>query len=438
MTIKKKSDVAVIGAGFVGLAHAAYLSKFYRTHLIDRDQKKIVKLSSGTVEIASGDALLNQQAAESVRLRKLVPSSDFDAISVCDIIFVCVGLDFEEHNNSYDNLCSLAQTISKYKADDALVVFETTLPPGSCEQFVIPNLLKNNIGMDDLKFVYSYERVMPGAEYLKSISKLGKVFGVLNDASRTAYEMHLSLTGQLDEAACLRSIRSAELAKVLENSYRFVGIALVGEYVNIARTLQVDLCEILDAIRGRDTHSNIRFPGLSPGGYCLTKDPAFIAESFKLGQLDGCDLAILEASQRVSKLMNQGILDYVVSRLSKSSETLFLGISYLKNVGDTRGSSSLWLLKRLNGSGFQLKWHDAFVEPEECDFVEYFDSQRSERTLFSQIVLCVSHSEYTLNWIVRHLKESCMILDVNSCLDDRSVDELRNLGHKVERYGDFL
>ena len=326
--MKKLVDkkVAVVGAGFVGLAHSLILaSKYAEVVLFDRKEPLINDLKGGNVALLTEDESLIELAEIGIKNGTLRPSSEISDLDGAQIIFIAIGLDFYETNNGYDNLQALCTSLLPNIGSNTLLVFESTLPPGTIDRFVIPSLIKEGgqLNHGNLNLVYAYERVMPGPEYVSSLKTLPKVYGALNERSRKLYEQHLNISLPNLEHRCLPNIVSAELAKVIENSYRMVNIALVSEFADFASQIGADLVGILESIRARPTHSNIRFAGQAPGGYCLTKDPQFLFESMRVQGFD-TDLNMITAAIEKSETMNRVVTDFVCAHLNKSWATSFL------------------------------------------------------------------------------------------------------------------
>ena len=158
-------------------------------------------------------------------------------------------------------------------------MIETTVPPGTCENVVKPiiekQLTKRGFGSEDFYLGHSYERVMPGPQYIDSIREFPRVYAGINEISAILVEKFLKTI--IDTSKCnltrLENTNATEMAKVLENSYRAMNIAFAVEWSRFAEEAGVDLYAIVDAIRVRPTHNNLMYPGIGVGGYCLTKDP---------------------------------------------------------------------------------------------------------------------------------------------------------------------
>ena len=187
---------------------------------------------------------------------------------------------------------------------------------------------------------------------------------------------------------------------------------------------------ILEAIRMRPTHSNIRFAGQSPGGYCLTKDPEFLFETMRV-QGFNANLNMIKAAIEKTKTMNLTILEFVCKHLNKSRVTAFLGISYRSGVGDLRESSGLELALELLKQGYELDIVDPFVDGDEVS--NFFEITDIKAVKNSQAVLAVKHADFNLDYLSRFE----ILLDINSCLSVNERRELIQNGTKVKQFGDF-
>lgn len=433
--MKKLVDkkVAVIGAGFVGLAHSLILaSKYAEVVLFDRKEPLIKDLKGGKVSLLTEDESLIELAETGIKNGTLRPSSEISDLDGAQIIFIAIGLDFYETNNGYDNLQTLCTSLVPNISSNTLLVFESTLPPGTIDKFVIPKFIEKGgrFNNGNLNLVYAYERVMPGPEYVSSLKTLPKVYGALNERSRKIYEQHLEISLPGLEHRCLPNIVSAELAKVIENSYRMANIALVSEFADFASKIGADLVGILESIRVRPTHSNIRFAGQAPGGYCLTKDPQFLFESMRV-QGFHADLNMIAAAIEKSKTMNHVIIDFVCTHLDKSWATSFLGVSYRSGVGDLRESSAMELALTLLRRGYELDVVDPFVNVDEvANSIELVHADVARNY---QAVLAVKHIAFNCDYLSRFK----VLLDINSCLSVKERKELSENGTEVRQYGDF-
>lgn len=428
----RANRVSVIGAGFVGIAHAAFLTNAYaEVVLYDRDSSRIKSIRSGGFNALSDDPNLNELVKGAVKSGVLVPTDSIKELAGSSIIFLAVGLDFENPQNGKQNLEQISEALTEYLIEDVLVVVETTVPPGTVDSVVIPKL---NAALDApaVDVVYAYERVMPGPEYLSSLETLPKVYGANSPSAADKYRMHLGELSPDLEHQQLPNIVSAELAKILENTYRAVNIALVSEMVDMAELVGADLVSILEAIRARPTHSNIRFAGQAPGGYCLTKDPEFL---FKVEgySLESIELPIISAAISQNQSTNDKVAEYVMSHLNQSETCSFLGLSYRDGVGDLRHSSALWLAADLCERGYRLELVDPYVERESLEHKLSSRWRELEKIGASQAVLAVKHRQFNLSF----LEQFALVLDINSNLSKNEKRILQERGVAVAQFGDY-
>ena len=418
-------EISVIGAGFVGSAHAIFLSKHYKTvNLIDKNESLINKLQSGILDFDSSDARLKKEFHSGLYNNIILPSNNISKIKSSKIIFISIGFDFVEDDNGFENLTKLFEDIIKFCNKNCLLVLETTVPPGTSEKVIIP-ILNQNANEKNINYVYSYERVMPGSNYLKSIEELPKVYSGINKQSIKIYNGHLERVGSNLKHTLLKNIISAETSKVFENTYRMMNIAIIQEFTEFASKVGVDLPTILDSIRVRPTHSNIRYAGMAPGGYCLTKDPSFLKKSSELIKFQ-FDFPILEATSKIINRQNSFILKYLTEFIELEKNYFFLGLTYLPGIGDFRNSSSMWIYRKLLKYGYNIKPVDSFWN--EISQISNNVSIKKENA-----ILATRHPEFTFDY----LKKFKLIIDINSNLSYEEKKDLRNHNIVIFQYGEY-
>src|SRR5512137_1710662 len=274
-------------------------------------------------------------------------------------------------------MVALEQSLAKialHIPPEALVLIETTVAPGTTEQVAYPIMKrvfkKRGIKSDPL-LAHSYERVMPGRNYVASIRDFWRVCSGINEKAKARVVKFLNEVLNTDKFPLTvmdRPIES-ETAKIVENSYRATILAFLDEWSIFAERNGVDLIKVIKAIKVRPTHSNIIFPGPGIGGYCLPKDGGlgvwaykhilgFEDDIFKITPMaiDINDTRSLHAAQQV----RDGLRNMNVP--IASAEVLILGASYREDVGDTRYSGSEILIRRLAEMGAEIRVHDPYVD----------------------------------------------------------------------------
>jgi nucleotide sugar dehydrogenase len=380
--------VLVQGLGFVGsvmsLVVANAINGDYAIIGVDQDteagRRMVDSLNAGIFPITADDPKIAEYFENTRRQGNFYATVDTAAYAVADVIIVDINLDVHKTSNEKYALADYEVNLSPFRAaiktigsfckPDALVLIETTVPPGTCQNVVAPTLRaaleERGLPSNKIRIGHSYERVMPGPHYIDSIQSFYRVYSGIDEASADAVEVFLKTIIRTDEYPLTRlgNTNATEMAKVLENSYRAMNIAFVVEWSRMAEEAGVDLYEVVHAIRQRPTHSNLMFPGIGVGGYCLTKDPllASWARSNLLGEED--KLAQSEIAVSINDQMPRYAVEFLERRYPGSIEgknVLLLGVAYRGDVGDTRFSPVEPFYRCLLQAGAHMSAHDPYV-----------------------------------------------------------------------------
>lgn len=429
----EKKVVVVQGLGFVGLVMslvcANALTEEYAVIGVDLANEnaywKIRSINDGVFPLIADDPKIAEFFKKAKAKGNFFATHDPLAYQYADVIIVDINLDV--HKESYERgqlkdfdinlngFKAAIQSIGRNCQDDVLVLIETTVPPGTCNQVVKPiieqELAKRGLTLKNYRLGHSYERVMPGPEYIDSIREFPRVFAGINKTSADAVEEFLNTI--IDLSVCditkLEHTNATEMAKVLENSYRAMNIAFVVEWSRFAEEAGVDLYAMVNAIRARPTHSNLMYPGIGVGGYCLTKDPLLASWARKsfFGSKSGLEMSINSVS------VNDQMPTFAFNRLVqvfgdlRDKRVAFLGVSYRGDVGDTRFTPVEPLVEMVRESGAEIVLHDPFIsywEEQRCnvlsDLSAVFESNPE------LIIISSGHSAYKNPDIMLKLLES--------------------------------
>jgi nucleotide sugar dehydrogenase len=368
-----------------------------------------------------------------------------------DIVIVDINLDISYKNDSYSDpyidfsdFKKAIKTLGENIKPDPLIIIETTVPPGTCERVVKPilesKLKERNLPFDRIKIAHSYERVMPGNDYYDSIVNYWRVFSGIGSEAQDACKTFLSKIINTKDYPLtkLKSTTASETAKLVENSYRAVNIAFIEEWGRFAEEINIDLFEVINAIRMRPTHSNIRQPGFGVGGYCLTKDPLFakIAAADLFG-LTGHEFTYCTSAVEINRTMPLVTFNKIKDLLGtiKGKRMLLLGISYKEDVGDTRYSPTELFVNTAMNNGVIIDCYDPLVSywpefnirplPNLPSFNEY-----------DVIVLTVSHKEFkTINFAEKLAGTNALIFDANNVLSNEQIEILAKKSCKIAFIG---
>ena len=417
----KRKIIVVQGLGFVGavmsLVCANTTKEDYLVFGIDlkSQKKKIDSINSGKFPINASDKKIIKFYANSRKNKNFFATHDERVFSLADFIIVDINLDVKKNSSvngkllSYDvNLDNFKKgivSIGKNCKENVLVLVETTVPPGTCINLIRPTILnelkKRKLSTDKLKIGHSYERVMPGPNYIDSIINFYRVYSGIDEASADETEKFLKtiISTHKYPLTRLMNTNATEMAKVLENSYRSYNIAFAVEWSRYAEEAGVNLYEIVNAIRMRPTHSNMMLPGIGVGGYCLTKDPLLASwakvNNFKSNKnLEQSELGVF-----INDQMPLFCFNFLKKSFKLKSffnlKVLLLGVSYRSDVGDTRYSPVELLYKLLKRDNASITLHDPYV-----DYWEEIDMNINQNLYeilnFEQdiIVISTGHKEY--------------------------------------------
>jgi nucleotide sugar dehydrogenase len=387
--------VVVVGLGFVGAVMAAVVAdardkagkptKFVigMQRPSTRSYWKIPLLNRGVSPVKAEDPEVDRLITRCVKeKRTLVATFTEEALKLADVVVVDVQCDYlkESLGNVRTGAADMAALeasmakVAQHIPAEALVLIETTVAPGTTEQVAYPIMKKvferRGIATEPL-LAHSYERVMPGKEYVASIRDFWRVCSGINQVARDRAAKFLTgvLNTEKYPLTVLDRPIESETAKIVENSYRATILAFLDEWSLFAERNGVDLKKVIEAIKVRPTHSNMIFPGPGIGGYCLPKDGGlgmwaykhifgWEDEIFKITPLavDINDTRSLHPPQLVrDALRNMG-------KPLAAADILLLGASYREDVGDTRYSGSEVIVRKLAEMGANVKVHDPYVE----------------------------------------------------------------------------
>jgi nucleotide sugar dehydrogenase len=389
--------VVVMGLGFVGAVMAAIVAdstpkqgepmKFVIgcQRPSTRSYWKTPLLSRGISPVKAEDPEVDPMIARCVLEKKtLTATYNSDCLKLADCVVVDVQCDYakQELGNMRTGQTDMAaleatlRTIGERIPENCLVLIETTVAPGTTE-FVAWPILKKAFAARGLRgtplLAHSFERVMPGREYVASIRDFWRVCSGCTEEARARVERFLRdvLNTEKYELTVLDRPIESETTKIVENSYRATILAFLNEWSIFAERNGVDLLKVIAAIKKRPTHSNMIFPGPGIGGYCLPKDGGLGYWAYKhiLGFEDGDQVFRMSTAAidindtrglHVATLTRDALRN--MGRYIAGAEVLICGASYRQDVGDTRYSGSEIVVRKLTEMGAEMRVHDPYVD----------------------------------------------------------------------------
>jgi len=492
-----KEIVVVMGVGFVGSVMAAIIADTkdengnYTKFVIGcqrpstRSYWKIPILNRGLSPVKSEDKEVDEIIKRTVlETKTLTATYNNDCLKLADIVVVDIQCDYVKCSlgNVRTGEADMAaleasmRTVGENIRPECLVLIETTVAPGTTEFVALPLLkkafYKRGIGSTPL-LAHSFERVMPGKEYVASVRDFWRVCaGCTPEATKKVEKFLREIINTKDYPLTVmdRPIES-ETAKIVENSYRATILAFLNEWSLFSERNGVDLVKVIDAIKMRPTHSNIIFPGPGIGGYCLPKDGGLGYWSYKhiLGFEDGDEVFKITPTAidvndtralHVAEITRDALRN--MDRYIAGADVLICGASYRQDVGDTRYSGSEIVVRKLTEMGAEMRVHDPYVDhwyelesqdtyPASGQSWKRFFRNQDElvdldiQTDFSEaikgieaLILAVPHNDY-LNLdpdsIVKMAGGPIAVIDCFGILSDDKIKRYFELGCEVKALG---
>ena len=453
--------VCVQGLGFVGMAMALATASARRPDGLpafevigveldnEAGRRRVEAVNDGRLPITTSDARMEAAMAEAVEAGNLKATTDPEAYGSAEVAIVDIGLDITRTDDGptvdFSGLRAAVRSLAERLPQGALMIVETTVPPGTCATVVAPEiesaLRERGLPPDSILLAHAYERVMPGPQYLDSIVNYWRVYAGHTPEAADACERFLSQVVNTDEFPLTRlgSTTASETAKVLENSYRALTIAFMEEWGRFAEEAGFDIFEAIDAIRMRPTHANMRQPGFGVGGYCLTKDPLFAEYGAReLLGFNELEFPFSEGALEVNNVMPLVTLDKVDELLGglEGKRILLLGVSYREGVADTRESPAATFIAEATRRGTEVVAQDPLVKEMGADQAGGVVAELPAPDGFDAIVFAVPHSQYAeldlVDWIG---SATPLVVDASRVLDIAKLRALAEHGLQVWSIG---
>ncbi len=422
----RRGHVAVVGQGYVGLTiAAAAAAEGFEVTGVDIDDDRVRDLSNGRLVVPGVDEALFADAVDSGRLTF---ASDYECVTHSDVVVICVPTPVLEHRPDLSMVETAASEVGQRLTGHTLVVLESTTYPGTTEQVVRPLLESGGRRLGrDLFLAFSPERIDPGnVKY--GLRTTPRVVGGLDQAST---EMATAFYERLvDEVYPVSGARTAEMAKLLENTFRMVNIALVNELAVICEAQQIDVWEVIRAAATKPFGFMPFYPGPGVGGHCIPLDPTYLA--WQSRRDTGRPFRLVELAQDINAEMPGYVARRVVDALGRrgvavrDARVFALGVTYKPDVGDLRESAAVETLTRLTRLGVRVSYHDPFVSRLRIDGSTLKRSRMTAESLAAAdaVVLLTPHSAYDLDDVVPHAR---FVFDARNALGVRHLDKVVTL-----------
>ncbi len=427
--LKRKAKVGVVGLGYVGLPFSVEMAEAgFWVKGVDVDEKKVESIMAKKSYI---------EDLPSSRLQKFVPQSftahtDYEVLRECDIINICVPTPFnpnKEPDISY--ILDSGERIGQILCPEQLVILRSTTYPETTEKVLLPILARSGLKVGkDFYLAFAPERVDPG----NKVWTMRNTPVVVGGVTKTCTKLTELFFSQFTEKVYpVSSPKVAEMAKLLENIFRSVNIALVNELALLSERMGIDVWEVIQAAATKPFGFMPFYPGPGIGGHCILVDPYYL--SWKAREYDfHCNF--IELAAKTNEEMPYVVVNHLFEILarngipSSAAKILILGVAFKRDVADTRNSPALKVMELLAGKVAKILYNDPYV-PEVTVRQKRYKSVKLTKSLFSNIdcvLILTDHSSYDYNWI---LKQAPLIIDARNAIKIRGIKKLWTLGTKL-------
>jgi len=426
--INDKSVVtSVIGLGYVGLPLAVEMAKHgLKVFGIDIDERKVKSLEEGRSYVSDID---KNDLAELIENGNFIPTIDFSVLKEVNTVSICVPTPLRKTKDpDISYIKAAVSQIKKYMHDGLLIILESTTYPGTTKEIIEKELEAEGYTVgEDYWLCFSPERVDPGNRQY-NVRNTSKVIGgttkQCSELAKTLYEIFI------EEIVVVSSTKTAEMVKLLENTFRAVNIALVNEMALMCNRMGVDVWEVIEAAGTKPFGFMTFYPGPGIGGHCIPLDPVYLSWKAKM-------YAFYNRFIELASDINGNMPYHVISKLAdilnhyykciNGSKILILGMAYKKDTDDMRESPGLEIYKLLRKKGAIVEFNDPFAKTfknEEGECVNSIELTQQKLNQADCVLLLTNHTIYEYKWIAEN---SRTVFDTRNAFKDVQGENIYKL-----------
>ncbi len=407
----KHKNIAVVGLGYVGLPLAILArERGFTVSGIDIDARRREMIRTGDVPD------LTEHFTDELKSNVFNTSGDFSSVKDADIIIICVPTPVDhDHNPDLTPVIGACEGIAKFMKKGQLIVLESTVNPGTCEEDVIP-ILEKASGLragKDFGLAHCPERINPGDKYWP-VQRIPRVIGATTpEALDEASEFYRSILDALVHE--MANIREAEAVKVVENSFRDINIAFVNELAMSFTKLNIDVVNVLEGAATKPFGFMLHAPGAGVGGHCIPVDPYYL---IRYAEKNGFTHRFLSLARTINEHMPEFTVEMAEESLREKGKKLkgatvaMLGISYKANISDLRESPSFEIEHELQKKGAIVRSFDPYV-PERSTVKSLEEALEGA----DAVIVATSHKEFIAILPEEFIKYGVdIVIDGRNCL----------------------
>lgn len=419
--LNKQARIGIIGLGYVGLPLAVeFANAGFHVTGIDVDTNKTAKINNGVSYILD---VSTAQVKNLVLKKRLVATTDYKVIKKMDAVIICVPTPLRktrEPDISY--ILAAINEVEKFMRKNQLIILESTTYTGTTEEVLLPKLSSCGFKVGkDFFLAFSPERVDPGNKKFntKSIAK------VVGGITRKCTQMAALLYSQIIyNVIPVSSAKTAEMVKLLENTFRSVNIGLANELALMCNKMGIDVWEVIEAAKTKPFGFMPFYPGPGLGGHCLPIDPLYL--SWK-ARMYGFEARFIELASQINSSMPRYVVEETATALNRAkksingSKILILGVTYKRDVNDVRESPAIEIITLLKEMGANVYFHDPYINRLTLDGGSMRSISLNKKTLSDKdcIIIVTDHSTLDYSLVARASK---LIVDTRNALSNIKAD----------------
>ena len=425
----KSAKIGVIGLGYVGLPLAIeFTNAGYETLGIDIDDNKVNSINDGINYIKDVD---DNVLKNLVKKKLLSATSDFSKVTELDCISICVPTPLnKEKNPDISYIVSVMEAIKEHLHSNMLIVLESTTYPGSTKELILPYVVKNKnlIPGENICLCFSPERIDPGNKTYNTSNTPKVIGGITEKCSKVGRLLYSKI---INEIILVSSTETAEMVKLLENTFRAINIGLANEIAIMCEKLGINAWEVIDAAATKPFGFMKFTPGPGLGGHCIPIDPHYL--SWKLKSLD-YDARFIHLAGEINTNMPNHILYLITKNLNKKNKTLngsnvlIVGVAYKKDINDTRESPALDIIQLLKNEGATIDYYDPYVPKLVYNDIQMESISELSKNKLNNYDLCAIITDHS-NINYKNIEKNCDLI-----IDTRNVFQ-KNISEHIKRLG---
>lgn len=422
----RTARAGVIGLGYVGLPLTVAIARAgFRVTGIDICSEKIERLKQGTSDVPD---VTNEVLAPLIRSGQIQVTTDFGVLRELDTVNICVPTPLRENRTpDMQFITAAVEQVAQHLHPEQLIILESTTYPGTTEEFILPELnahfskdtsaAPTQVGRD-FYLAFSPERIEPGNSTYSMTNTPKIIGGVTAQCTHVAETFYAQF---INKTHTVSSPRTAEMVKLLENTFRSVNIGLINEVALICDRMDLDVWEIIDAAATKPFGFMPFYPGPGLGGHCIPIDPHYLSWKAQMYQYHA---RFIELATEINSEMPKYVVDKIIHALNlqrkplNGAKLLILGIAYKKDIGDIRESPALEVIRLILDKKADFLYHDPYVKDLSLDDRNIYHSEPLTANLVEDadcVVILTDHDVIDYAWLVEHAQ---LVVDTRNATRD--------------------